>query len=286
VINQIFIVHTSHIKNKEKGPDLILRISNPHKWWEYHSTLMEVEIMNFVKKYTNNIPLPIVLSYSYNASTSKLGCAYILMNKMEGVNLSDKLKETLNEDQRNYIKIQFIALWKEIYSLTALLNSSLIGGFGKDMIIVELHQDGPTIGPFNNFTDMAIVHINWAIEFMKRNPPYHSFLSKIHSKLDLFLNNVVIPYKQHEPHHLKQFYFSHLDFHGGNLLIDPITAKITAVLDWDCKMFTLDDLPETALYFSVHNTQEEADNIICELRVNLTGIEIRKKNIGYSTSFK
>lgn len=62
----------------------VLRICNPHKFWERGRCESEVAVLKYVKEHTA-IPVPKIHSYSFDKSTSLLGCEYILMDRVPGV---------------------------------------------------------------------------------------------------------------------------------------------------------------------------------------------------------
>lgn len=69
---------------------MILRIANPHKFWERGRTENEVAVLKYVAKNTS-IPVPRVWSYSIDKAISFIGCQYILMDKLPGVTLNELL---------------------------------------------------------------------------------------------------------------------------------------------------------------------------------------------------
>lgn len=65
----------------------ILRVFNPHKFLEKLRCRNEVSIITHLRK-TTSIPVPEILSFSYDKSESILGCEYILFKTIKGVQLS------------------------------------------------------------------------------------------------------------------------------------------------------------------------------------------------------
>ena len=82
VINKIFILNVvANRVDLELEKQLILRIKNPHEFWTSKRCENEVTIMRHIKAYANQslIPVPLILSHSFDAKTSLLKCEYILM---------------------------------------------------------------------------------------------------------------------------------------------------------------------------------------------------------------
>lgn len=68
--------------------DLILRIYNPHKFFEKRRCQNEVAILSHLKNFTS-VPVPKIFSFSYEKSESILGCEFVLMERVPGIPLGD-----------------------------------------------------------------------------------------------------------------------------------------------------------------------------------------------------
>ena len=78
--------------------DMILQVTNPHKWGARATTHCKVGAMHWLK--SHSIPLvPKVVGWSADAATSVLGCEYVLMARARGVELR-KIWDTLTPSQR------------------------------------------------------------------------------------------------------------------------------------------------------------------------------------------
>lgn len=97
VINKIFVldVRRQGTTDDEERREMILRIVNPHKFWEHGRNENEVAVLKYLAKNTS-IPVPKIWSYCIDKSISLIGCQYILMDRMPGVTLSEQLENIEN----------------------------------------------------------------------------------------------------------------------------------------------------------------------------------------------
>jgi aminoglycoside phosphotransferase (APT) family kinase protein len=91
VINPIFFVEAGATQTPDASVELVLRVTNPHMYWQRRKTAHEVAVMEFVRTHANPdlIPVPRVVAFSADASASPLGCEFVLMDKIKGENLGD-----------------------------------------------------------------------------------------------------------------------------------------------------------------------------------------------------
>lgn len=90
VINKIFALDVQR-QGTEQRDQMILRVVNPHKFWEHGRNENEVAVLKYLAKNTS-IPVPKIWSYCIDKSISLIGCQYILMDRMPGVTLSEQLR--------------------------------------------------------------------------------------------------------------------------------------------------------------------------------------------------
>lgn len=107
VINRIYFVDVqrkSGNSEKSEREQFVLRVYNPHSFWEKGRSENEIAALKYVKENTR-IPVPKIISYSVDKSTSFLGCQYILMERVPGVilrELVDSIKD-VNDFPQNII---------------------------------------------------------------------------------------------------------------------------------------------------------------------------------------
>ena len=117
VINKIFFIKAQEDKQlgnpTTNARKFVLRISNPHRWWKGNSEY-QITVMKLAKENTK-IPVPTILDYSYNQSTSYFGCEYILMECCSGFHFDDPIVTKFFEENEEKKKIFYQNL-SEIYS--------------------------------------------------------------------------------------------------------------------------------------------------------------------------
>jgi hypothetical protein len=229
-----------------KETDLVLRISGSHI--PRLKTENEAAMLSWIKKNTK-IPVPAVL-YFDSSEKNVLGREHMIMTRVPGVAISD-VYDTLTTDQMDSILDQLTAVLLELYKIPL----HHIGGFRIDTtsstivpgpVCEETFWQIPDVEEFwpptenfetlniqefyETYTDYVTAHIGKYITaiqihdklaWLQRIPQLTCFLNKINSpELKSKLNDVLLR-------------LAHCDLHFANILIDPATAQITGILDWE-----------------------------------------------------
>ncbi|KAF2672565.1 hypothetical protein BT63DRAFT_450591 [Microthyrium microscopicum] len=209
-------------------------------------TINEIASIEWVRKNTENIPVPIILRFDAS-TTNALKHEYTLMSKVSGIsvdriynNLSQTAKDSLVEQLASIVHELHSHTWDRVGGLAFDIQGDIIPGLVVEETFwqtqdLPLWNDGTLLedlnisGPFSTYGGYALAHLG----------KYNYMINK-HSKLK--------PFRSLEPHIqaleksivLKagavndvRYILAHRDLHFGNILCDPETCKITAVLDWE-----------------------------------------------------
>jgi len=207
------------------GPSLVLCLSSSHRLHKRDKTRSEVEVMRHMRHHTP-VPVPEVLAFSDDAETSVLDCEFILMTKMAGIPLRS-LWPSLAADERAAYAHQVKDIMDQLEAVP--LPERRIGGFREGMKSGRLRGDRPDIGPFDSFAESLRQTIAWTDAALAEREDAAE--RPLRERLEALLK-----YMQAHPELLEEPEppaLHHGDLHGGNLLVDPTSARITALLDWE-----------------------------------------------------
>ncbi|KAI5256294.1 hypothetical protein E4T42_01679 [Aureobasidium subglaciale] len=237
--------HISHLNNEETT-ELILRISGNHI--SKIKTENEVAVLSWLRDNTG-IPVPAVVKFD-SSTRNSLACEYMLMTREPGVSLAD-VYASLDATQMDGILDQLLDVnaelhkheWSHVGGLCFDGHGNVVPGpvleetFWFEPDIIALWPSGETFeslnisGPFASYSDYISEHLlkyKHAIEI-------HSslgFMQDILPRLDRFLDVIAT-----EPLRAKlnnvPLRLAHEDLHFANILIDPSTAKIISIIDWE-----------------------------------------------------
>lgn len=226
--------------------ELILRISGDH--FPAIKTKNEVAILSWVYQNTT-IPVPRVVTF--DATTNNLLKAeYILFTKVDGICLAD-VYSLFSSEKKDAIVDQIVDIQQQLHKNPGkhigglrFLDSETAPG----PVVSEDHWFAPEIrkyfegeqfeninavGPFDTYVDYVTANIRTYIHVIKLHPSLH-FMTDVLPRLELFLSRLVENTAQLNKTRLC---LAHKDLHFGNMLVDPETARITAVLDWEFSGF-------------------------------------------------
>ena len=244
VINMIFVVEAV-CKSSKEPISLILRVSNPYRYWKRRKQDNEIQCLNLIHRWNafnpqSIIPVPRIYAYSSDAATSILGCEFSLVQKMSGINGS-RIYQLDLESKKRFWK-DYMDVLQSIRSIPASLafgdqceNTNVFGTFQfgaktAGPLIVDTHWDS---GPYTDFHTLLLEQVTYSIQLMDESWEVRKYLSEEdcttlkEQSLDVLehLKKLNLP--------LSRLALTHDDLHSGNFLIDPETGHIVAVLDWD-----------------------------------------------------
>lgn len=195
------------------------------------------------------IPVPRVVAYD-SSSNNPLGHEFILMTREPGESLAE-IYSSFTSAQMDYILDQLIdvnaELHKQIWSRIGSLSVNNGGNINPGTVLIETFCFEPDIlalwpadetfeslnisGPCASYTEFISAHLLKYKHAIAVHKPL-ALMRDIRPQLDLFLAIIST-----EPMHSKlndvPLRLAHKDLHFANILVDPITAYITAIIDWE-----------------------------------------------------
>lgn len=226
--------------------ELILRISGNHI--SKIKTNNEAAVLSWLHDNTD-IPVPQVVAHDSSVD-NPLEHEYILMTREPGESLSD-VYDTLGSDRMDSILDQLIDInaelhkhtWSHIGGLSLEKNGAIVPGpvleetFWFEPDIAALWPAGETysslniIGPFDSYLDYISAHL---LKY-KHAIDVHSSLKYMHDvfpQLERFLEIIAEEPMKSKLNNIP-LRLAHKDLHFANILIDPSTARITSIIDWE-----------------------------------------------------
>jgi hypothetical protein len=230
----------------DNATELILRVSGNHI--SKIKTENEAAVLSWLHRNTN-IPVPRVVAYD-SSIDNPLQHEYILMTREPGESLAD-VYSFLDSTQTDTILDQLIDVnaelhkhaWSHVGGLTFDDDGHIIPGpvleetFWFDPDILALWPVGETFeslnvsGPFASYTQYISAHLlkyKHAIEIH----PSLDFMHDILPQLDRFLAIMTSCPMQTKLNNIP-LRLAHKDLHFANILVDPTTARITSIIDWE-----------------------------------------------------
>jgi hypothetical protein len=230
----------------DNATELILRVSGNHI--SKIKTENEAAVLSWLHRNTY-IPVPRVVAYD-SSIDNPLQHEYILMTREPGESLAD-VYSFLDSTQTDTILDQLIDVnaelhkhaWSHVGGLTFDDDGHIIPGpvleetFWFEPDILALWPAGETFdslnitSPFTSYTQYISAHLlkyKHAIEIH----PSLEFMHDILPQLDRFLAIIASEPMQTKLNDVP-LRLSHKDLHFANILVDPSTARITSIIDWE-----------------------------------------------------
>ena len=217
---------------------LVLHVSGQHL--PKIKTENEVAVMTWVKQNTS-IPIPELVAFDASSTTNSIGHEYTLLSLVEGTALSEK-HQSLTEAQISSILDQLHAhSWDTIGGLrlngagAAILGRIVDETFWQAPEVKKLWPAGESVdslnigGPYSTYVDLVSAQIKTYIHLINIHENL-TFMRDAISRLEAFVKAL--------PEHAEQLNdvklrLAHKDLHFENILYDPDSGKITAILDWE-----------------------------------------------------
>lgn len=240
----------SYVKNDQlptaNVTELILRVSGNHI--SKIKTENEAAVLSWLQKNTS-IPVPRVVAYDSSIGNA-LHHEYILMTRESGESLAN-VYTSFDTTQMDAILDQLINInaelhkhkWSHIGGLSFDDNGNIIPGpvleetfwFEPDIISLwpagEIFDSLNISGPFASYTQYISAHLlkyKHAIEVH----PSLEFMQDILPQLDRFLTTITSEQMQSRLDNVP-LRPAHKDLHFANILVDPSTARIISIIDWE-----------------------------------------------------
>ena len=149
-----------------------------------------------------------------------------------------------------------------------------MGCFSSNMSIDFLLQDGPTLTSSPTYLAYLSKHFEWNVKEIKKLNKYSHLakrLDEIHLELiDICKQNRIA---LNDLNFNDEPTFVHGDLNASNILIDPVSFDLTAIIDWEFASFSFDDTSIDSIVSWFEN-----DDVLKEKRIkehNSLGKEVR-----------
>ncbi|CAF1584235.1 unnamed protein product [Adineta ricciae] len=244
-INFIFLLETQ--SKSFESQELILKISNPHRYWRKFRTRNEVFTMKYVLQHTT-IPVPKILDYSDDSTRSILSAEYILMEKLPGNTLEVSMKN-MSEEALFKTALEVIDYIKQLRQIK-LSGENQIGSFStEEMSLGGIVDDSPMLGPFSTVKEYIIENLHWAIKRIQTDEFLFELTKHVLSPLE-----TVVEYIERDPNVINEnipFRFTHTDLNPSNILVNEHDGHVLGILDWEraAMTFSNNDLEFTPAWF-------------------------------------
>ncbi|KAM5435848.1 hypothetical protein MferCBS31731_006106 [Microsporum ferrugineum] len=241
----------------DDGKEVIAKIPNPNAGRAHFVTSSEVATMDFVRNRLH-IPAPNVYAWCSDASRSKVGAEYIIMEKVPGAQLS-RFWDEMEVMQKSKVVANIVQFEKSLAQNPFCEYGSLYYSDGdttskRDFIVGPTNNrkyfdDGRSSlvldrGPWSSAEEYIIANAKRERESIGALGPsprlqgifngpgqyQPSEAAKLHA-LDLYLNlsHYLLPKKKEA----SKAVLWHPDLHTDNIFVDPRDpTKITGVIDW------------------------------------------------------
>ncbi|KAB8346013.1 hypothetical protein FH972_023065 [Carpinus fangiana] len=225
---------------------LVLRVSGKH--YPHIKTANEVAVMTWLHENTT-IPVPAVIRYD-SSGENPIGHEFTLLEKVSGES-ADKLYPSLDADIKKKLVLQLTAFVIELHSHSQQwqhvggLRIQSDGTVGPGPVLEETMWQIPAIqkfwgqdetsdtlnisGPYTCYTEYASAHLKRYQYAISKHPSLASMRDLV-PRIDALIS---VLEKHADTLNKTRYILAHKDLHFGNVMCDPETGMITAVLDWE-----------------------------------------------------
>ena len=228
----------------DQSTELVLRVSGQH--FPSIKTINEAAVISWVEANTS-IPVPTVVRMS-SSRENVLQHEYVIHRRLPGYPL-DEVFRSVTPDQMDTILNQIIDMlvvlhsttWQHIGGLRLAEDGSIVPGpvleegawqvpeilthFGSSQTFNSLN----IAGPYPDYVSYIAAHLVKSIAAIDHHISL-GWMRDLIPQLNRFL--LAIRRDEAELNDIK-LRLSHNDIHFSNIMIDPSTAKITGILDWE-----------------------------------------------------
>ena len=210
-----------------------------------HRIASEVASMEYVATHTR-IPIPRVIAYSTEPDGGGFGSPYILMSKLEGVQLSS-IWDDMVDEKRIIILRQVVDIILQLSSLRFDQMGALFKGDGPTNSQFYINPIAPildiedqaflsqaTSKTYSNALDFWVTCVNLALEQIDND--HFGSECKSHDYARTWWLRSLIPTVIDTSLDAQGFPLQHGDFHSQNILVadfDTPSPRISAVIDWE-----------------------------------------------------
>jgi hypothetical protein len=225
---------------KSQTKEYVIRMPRYEQAW----TEYEIAILLFLSK--QNVPVPKIRSFSLSP-TNPLGTRYSIQPRLPGKDLDEGVYVDLTTSQRITFARSLGAALKQLSTITSpcpgtLDPASILDGpSSPDPRMLRLQWPPPnalrplSTEPLTPSTPMSIY--DFITSQLTRQREYDISLSRVHldpwSKFRIIINALHSEGLFSDP----TYHLTHMDLEPRNILIDPTTATLSGILDWDKSVF-------------------------------------------------
>lgn len=242
----IYLITVPPTEKSRGHSELVLRVSGRHL--PRIKTKNEVGVMTWVAKNTT-IPIPDLIAYDASEE-NPIAHEYTLLSMARGVALSE-IYGSLSDEQMTRILDQLIDFLSQLHAhpWTGIggLEVSADGEVRLAQIVDETFWQVPEIeklwppgetvatlniqGPFPTHVALVSAQVQTYMHLIRTHDNL-AFMRDTLPRLEAFIAELASPQRAED---LNKFplRLAHKDLHMANLIFDPTTGKITAVLDWE-----------------------------------------------------
>lgn len=226
--------------------ELVLRVSGRHL--PKIKTRNETGVMTWLAKNTT-IPIPDVVAYD-TSEDNPIAHEYTLLSKARGVTLSD-IYDSLDDAQMIRVLDQLIDFLSQLHAHPwegiGGLNVSAEGEVKLAQVVDEtfwqvpdverLWPPGETVatlniqGPFPTYVALISAQVQKYMQLIRTHEKL-AFMRDTLPRLETFVSELAQPHRADELNKVA-LRLVHKDLHLANLLFDPASGRVTAVLDWE-----------------------------------------------------
>jgi serine/threonine protein kinase len=235
ILNQLYCIKANtRDEHSSEKKNLFLKVLNVDRRFTNRKTC-EAPLINFIKEKTT-IPVPNILSFSYDSSKSLINCEYILMEKLEGVLLKEILPKQVDQVPDTIID-QLIEYSLEFDKIN--LHENQIGTFGVELNLQPMY---PCVLTYDNYLDYFSSFLNYNIGEMTKIGYLRELAQTLNSKRDeLHRKATDSMSKCNRLDFEDKICFTHTDLNSTNIIVDPKTLKITGIIDWELSASVTDE---------------------------------------------
>ncbi len=263
----------SSIDLDEKGEfEMILQVTNPHRWGVRCTTHSKVGAMHWLRSQSIPL-IPKVVGWSADAASSVLGCEYVLMTKARGIELRKIWDTLTPGQQAGYCQqladwlravgtvprpqpaelLPYAVSGFRILPARSKRTASAEGrhssrwdwAVGSDCSWASNAPPFPLCSGYATHARIAIEDAIARVEAEAANSSWPSGFGSV-SRMSLvpelqkvlqFIDDYKAKYEATAEQLAEtceaSYGICHGDLHLGNLLCDPVSGKLTAVIDWE-----------------------------------------------------
>lgn len=228
----------------QRNRDLVLRVAGNSL--PQTKTSNEVAVMQWIRQNTN-VPIPAMIA-SDSSNDNALGHEYTLMERASGISV-DRIYDSLNLGAKEKLVEQLAKIvfelhrhsWSHVGGLATSLTGEISPGpvleetFWQSHTLLKFWGSGRTLdelnisGPYPDYVTYVVAHISKYIYAIKAHPK----LQDMRASVSLIVEFQRCVTARASTLNDARYVLAHKDLHFANILCDPETYEVTAILDFE-----------------------------------------------------